>query len=146
MATAHPLGKHVPQTADKPERNGANHTMFNGVILIGRLGHNAETKTAQNKREYTILDIATQESWKNDKGEYETHTEWHRVYAWGSLGKFARTLKKGQLVALQGALRYREVDSRSHGKHRIAEIQASSLKRLSKSEIADYQGGPAEQE
>jgi single-strand DNA-binding protein len=46
--------------------------MFNKVILIGRLGQNAEAKTAQNDKEYVILNIATQESWKNDKGEYET--------------------------------------------------------------------------
>jgi single-strand DNA-binding protein len=50
--------------------------MFNKVILIGRLGQNAEAKTAQNNKEYVILNIATQESWKNDKGEYETRTEW----------------------------------------------------------------------
>nr|WP_242618337.1 single-stranded DNA-binding protein [Edaphobacter modestus] len=42
--------------------------MFNKVILIGRLGQNAEAKTAQNNKEYVILNIATQESWKNDKG------------------------------------------------------------------------------
>jgi single-strand DNA-binding protein len=56
--------------------------MFNKVILIGRLGQNAEAKTAQNNREYVVLSIATHESWKNDKGDYETRTEWHRVYAW----------------------------------------------------------------
>ena len=62
--------------------------MFNKVILIGRLGQNAEAKTAQNKNEYVILNIATQESWKNDKGDYENRTEWHRVYAWRNLSKF----------------------------------------------------------
>ena len=49
--------------------------MFNKVILIGRLGQNAEAKTAQNNKEYVVLNIATQESWKNDKGDYETRTE-----------------------------------------------------------------------
>jgi len=61
MATAHPLGRHVPQTADKPEETEPN-TMFNKVILIGRLGQNAEAKTAQNNKEYVILNIATQVS------------------------------------------------------------------------------------
>ena len=72
--------------------------MFNKVILIGRLGQNAEAKTAQNNKEYVVLNIATQEGWKNDKGDYETRTEWHRVFAWRSLSKFAKTLQKGQLV------------------------------------------------
>jgi single-strand DNA-binding protein len=61
------LGKHVPQTADKPKEMEPN-IMFNKVILIGRLGQNAEAKTAPNNREYVVLNIATQESWKNDKG------------------------------------------------------------------------------
>jgi Single-strand binding protein family len=74
VATAHPLGKHVPQTADKLKEMEPN-SMFNKVILIGRLGQNAEAKTAQNNCEYVVLNIATQESWKNDKGDYETRTE-----------------------------------------------------------------------
>jgi hypothetical protein len=45
------------------------NTMFNKIILIGRLGQNAEAKTA-----HVVLNIATQESWKNDKGDYETRT------------------------------------------------------------------------
>jgi single-strand DNA-binding protein len=101
--------------------------MFNKVILIGRLGQNAEAKTAQNNKEFVVLNIATQESWKNDKGDYETRTEWHRVYAWSNLSKFAKTLQKGQLITLEGVLRYREVEDEIKGvtfKHRIAEIHA----------------------
>lgn len=120
--------------------------MFNKVILIGRLGQNAEAKTAQNNRDYAVLNLATQESWKNSEGEYETRTEWHRVYAWGNLSKFARTLQKGQLVTLEGILRYREVGSESQGSHRVAEIQATSLKRLSKLETPDDPADGAEQE
>jgi hypothetical protein len=78
VAMAHPLGKHVPQTADKPEKTEPN-TIFNKVILIGRLGQNAEAKTAQNSKGYVVLNIATQETWKNEKGDYEEGTEWHRV-------------------------------------------------------------------
>src|SRR5260370_9972251 len=130
---------HVPQTADKPKETEPNN-MFNKVILIGRLGQNAEAKTAQNNREYVVLNIATQESWKNDKGDYETRTEWHRVFAWSNLSKFAKTLQKGQLITLEGSLRDREVEDVVEGtsfKHRIAEIHATSMKRLSTVEAAD---------
>ena len=114
--------------------------MFNKIILIGRIGQNAEAKTTQNKNEYVILNIATQESWKNDKGDYENRPEWHRVYAWRNLCKFAKTLQKGQLLTLEGILRYREVEDEVKGvtfKHRIAEIHAVSIKGLSKIEAAD---------
>ena len=56
--------------------------MFNKINLIGRLGQNAEIKNSKSKNEYVIVNIATQESWKDDKGTYENRTEWHRVYAW----------------------------------------------------------------
>ena len=64
-------------------------------------------------------------------------TEWHRVYAWKNLSEFAKTLQKGQLVTLEGILRYREVEDEVKGmtfKHKIAEVHAISMKRLSKVE------------
>jgi single-strand DNA-binding protein len=67
-------------------------------------------------------------------------TEWHRVYAWRNLSKFAKTLLKGQLITLEGILRYREVEDEVNGTtfmHRIAEVHAISLKRLSKVEAVD---------
>jgi single-strand DNA-binding protein len=123
--------------------------MFNKVILIGRLGKNAEVKTAQNKKEFVVLNVATSESWKNDKGEYDTRTEWHRVYAWGTLANFAKTLQKGQLINLEGKIKYRMVEEEVEGtpfKHTIAEIHASSMKRLSKVESADDPADGADEE
>jgi single-strand DNA-binding protein len=114
--------------------------MFNKVILIGRLGKNAEAKTAQNKKDYAVLSLATSESWKNEQGEYETRTEWHRVYAWGNLATFAKTLMKGQLISLEGKIKYRAIEETVKGqqvKYTIAEIHASSMRRLSKVESAD---------
>ena len=59
------------------------------------------------------------------------------MFAWSKLSKYAGTLQKGQLINLEGILRYREVDSEQHGKQRLAEVHASSIKRLSKVEHAD---------
>ena len=56
------------------------------------------------------------------------------------ISKFAKTLQKGQLVTLEGILRYREVEDEVEGttfKRRIAEIHAVSMKRLSKIETTD---------
>jgi single-strand DNA-binding protein len=123
--------------------------MFNKVILIGRLGKNAEVKTAQNKKEFVVLNVATGESWKNDKGEYETRTEWHRVYAWSNLSSFAKTLQKGQLITVEGKIKYREIEEELEGKpfrHTIAEIHATGMKRLSKVESQDDPADGAEEE
>jgi len=64
----------------------------------------------------------------------------HRVFAWSNLSKFARTLQKGQLITLEGTLRYREVSDDVEGTiftHQIAEIHATSMKRFSKIKAAD---------
>jgi single-strand DNA-binding protein len=114
--------------------------IINKVIFIGRLGKNAEVKTALNNKEYVVFSLATSESWKNEKGDYENRTEWHRVYAWSNLSNFAKILQKGQLITLEGKIKYREVSEEADGvtfKHSIAEIHATSMKRLSKVEVAD---------
>jgi len=36
--------------------------MVNKVIFIGRLGKNAEVKTAQNNKEYVVFNLATSKS------------------------------------------------------------------------------------
>ncbi len=49
--------------------------------------------------------------------------------AWRNLLKFAKTLQKGQLITLEGALRYREAVEDVGGakfKHRIAEAMPSA--------------------
>ena len=134
-----PSGQACTADSDKSKETEPN-TIFNKIILIGRLGLDSEAKTAQNNKECVILNIATQETWKNDRGDYENRTDWHRVYAWRNLSKFAKSLQKGQLITLEGVLRYREVEEELKGvtfKHRIAEIHATSMKRLSKIETAD---------
>jgi single-strand DNA-binding protein len=57
--------------------------------------------------------------------------------------------RSGTLVTLEGILRYREVDDEVKGitfKHRIAEIHAISMKRLSKIEAADDPSDGADDE
>ena len=107
----------------------------NRTLLIGRIGHDAEAKTDKNQQEYVVLSIATKDSWKNDQGDYESRTEWHRVYAWRNLSRFAKTLQKGQLISVDGQIRYREYAEEINGttvKHRVAEIHASKIQRLTK--------------
>ena len=67
----------------------------NRLSLIGFSGKEAEQKFTNGGVAYTILSVATKNSWKNDKDEWESRTEWHRVIAWSRLGQFALTLPKG---------------------------------------------------
>jgi single-strand DNA-binding protein len=55
-----------------------------------------------------FIGIATNASWKNDAGSWESRTEWHRCVAFGKLADFAGTLAKGAHVAIEGELRSHE--------------------------------------
>ena len=139
VATAQPLAKRVPQRSGQTKNRSLTSCSTKSPSSAASV-RTQKLKPAQNNREFVVLNIATQESWKNDKGDYETRTEWHRVYAWSNLSKFAKTLQKGQPITLEGTLGYREVGDDVQGtpvKHRIAEINASSLRRLSKKEASE---------
>lgn len=80
----------------------------NRITLIGFLGQDATTHAANNAS-FTVLSLATKSSYKDKKtGEYNSHTEWHRCIAWGKLADYAKTLKKGAHLAVEGELRSRE--------------------------------------
>src|SRR5689334_6119614 len=65
--------------------------------------------TTRNGTLVTTLSVATKESWKNGDGVWQSHSEWHRVVLFGGLAEYARTLTKGSLVMVQGAVRTRSV-------------------------------------
>jgi single-strand DNA-binding protein len=65
-------------------------------------------KKAANATNIAIFSLATETSWKNDAGSWESRTEWHRCVAFGKLADFAGTLTKGAHVAIEGELRSHE--------------------------------------
>ena len=81
----------------------------NNVELIGFLGKDAQVRTANsNDNEFTVLSIATQESWKDkETGEWQKATEWHSVICNNALGKYAAGLTKGTHLLVEGVLRSR---------------------------------------
>jgi single-strand DNA-binding protein len=56
---------------------------LNRITLIGFLGSDAEKKVS-NTTNIAVFSLATQTSWKNDAGRWESRTEWHRCVASGS--------------------------------------------------------------
>jgi single-strand DNA-binding protein len=105
-------------------------TMYqNKVTLIGFLGNDAEVRSNDN-RSLTTLSLATKSSYKKN-GKYIEHTEWHRCIAFGKLGEFAATLKKGAHVQVEGELRSRKYDSKkTNSEQTIWEIRVSSILKL----------------
>ena len=78
----------------------------NKVILVGRLGADPEVKRAQSGKEFTVLAVATNETYTPKDGEKQTTTEWHRVMVWGKAGQMCQEfLTKGREVYIEGKIR-----------------------------------------
>lgn len=107
--------------------------MVNKVTLIGRLGKDPEVRTLDNGTFVARISIATDESYKDRQGEWQTQTEWHNVILWRDLAQRAeRSLKKGYLVYLEGKLTYRSWKDEQGINHNVTEIKANVFRILQK--------------
>jgi len=105
----------------------------NKVQLIGNLGQDPEVKSIGEEKKVAHLSLATNENYKNAKGEKVTETQWHNVVAWGKLADIAeKYLVKGTEVVIEGKLVNRNYTDKQGVKRYATEIQANELLILTK--------------
>jgi single-strand DNA-binding protein len=81
----------------------------NKVILNGFLGGDAVVHTAKNGTQFTVLSLATKESYKDKAtGKYNDRTDWHNLIVFGKLGEFAAIVKKGAHIQVEGRIQHSE--------------------------------------
>ena len=103
-------------------------TLRNKVQLIGNLGVNPEVKTLDGGKKLAKMSIATNESYKNVKGELVKETQWHNLIAWGKTADIIeKYLKKGSEVAIEGKLINRNYTDKEGLKRYVTEIQVNEL-------------------
>lgn len=79
---------------------------LNKVILIGRLGRDPEITYTPKGTAVVKFSIATNEYYKDDKGEKKELTDWHNIEIWGKMAETAKTyLEKGSLAYFEGKLK-----------------------------------------
>lgn len=102
--------------------------MRNKVQLIGNLGMNPEVKTLESGKQMVRFSLATNESYRNAKGERITETQWHNLVAWGKTADLAgQYLKKGSEVAVEGKLINRSYEGKDGVKRFITEIMVNGF-------------------
>ncbi|WP_183577013.1 single-stranded DNA-binding protein [Mucilaginibacter sp. X5P1] len=107
------------------------NTLKNSVRLVGNLGMDPEVKSFDNNRKLARLSIATNESYKNDKGEKVTETQWHHLVLWGAQAKLAEDyLKKGDEVAIEGKLANRNYTDKDGVKRYVTEIVVNEFLKM----------------
>ena len=103
----------------------------NRVILIGRLGRDPELKFTPAGKAVTNFTMATSENWKDDSGEKQERTEWHRIVIWGKLAEVAaKYLSKGKQVYIEGKLQTSEWTDKEGQKRYTTEIIANNMTML----------------
>jgi single-strand DNA-binding protein len=109
------------------------NALRNKVQLIGHVGQDPEIKNLDGGKKVANLTIATNDSYKNDKGEKVEQTEWHKVVAWGKTAEIIeKYVTKGKEIAIEGKLTHRSYDDKNGEKRYITEVVANDLLLLGK--------------
>ncbi len=109
------------------------YALKNKVQLIGNLGNAPEVRNTESGKKLVRFSVATNEQYKNAKGERVTETQWHNLIAWGKVADIAeKYLAKGTEVAIEGKLVNRNYMDKEGNKKYITEIQVNELLMLGK--------------
>ncbi len=109
------------------------YALKNKVQLIGNLGNAPEVRNTESGKKLVRFSLATNEQYKNAKGERVTETQWHNLIAWGKVADIAeKFLIKGTEVAIEGKLVSRNYMDKEGNKKYITEIQVNELLMLGK--------------
>ncbi len=104
------------------------NALRNKVQLIGNLGNDPEVIMLDNGSKLAKFSVATNETYKNAKGEKITDTQWHNIVAWGKTADIVEQyLTKGNEIALEGKLTSRSYETQEGEKRYITEIRCNEL-------------------
>ena len=110
----------------------------NNITLKGYIGKDAQSFATRQQNSFVVLSLATKSGYKDKQtNQWVNHTEWHRIVAFGKPADYAKTLKKGDYVQVEGELRSTEFDvevgdgkKKATVKRRGWEIRARIVKKL----------------
>lgn len=104
------------------------NALKNKVQLIGNLGNAPEVKNTESGKKFAKFSMATNETYRNAKGEKITETQWHNLVAWGTVADLVeKYLTKGTEVAIEGKLVNRNYLDKEGNKKYITEILVNEL-------------------
>ena len=110
------------------------NALRNSVRLIGNLGDDPKVRKLDSGKTVANFSIATNEIYRDQKGEKQSETTWHRLVAWGKQAEIIESyVKKGSEIAIEGKLTNRSWDDKNGEKQYITEILVNQVLLLDKS-------------
>jgi len=121
--------------------------MINKAIIVGNLGADPEIRYTQGGSQVANFNVATTERYKDQSGNWQESTEWHRVVAWARLAEICgEYLHKGSRVYIEGRIQTRKWQDQNGNDRYTTEIVAREMKMLDRRGESDQgqgQGGGA---
>ncbi|WP_373397827.1 single-stranded DNA-binding protein [Algoriphagus halophilus] len=104
------------------------NTLRNRVQLIGRLGSKVEIKNLDRNKTVGKVFLATNEYYKNQKGERVEETTWHNLVAWGKQAELLdKYTDKGSEIAIEGKLSNRSYEDKEGNKRYVTEVIVQNI-------------------
>jgi len=104
--------------------------MINKAIIVGNLGADPEVKNTQSGSQVATFNVATTERWKDQSGQQQESTEWHKIVTWDKLAEVCgEYLKKGSRVYIEGKIQTRKWEKDGRINY-TTEIVAREMKML----------------
>lgn len=110
----------------------------NKITLKGFIGKDAESYATKQQKTFVVLSLATKSGYKDKQTQqWVNHTEWHRIVAFGKPAEYAKNLKKGDYVEVEGEQHSTEYEKEVvQGKNKVKvtfrdkEVRAGIVKKL----------------
>jgi len=100
----------------------------NHVQLIGNIGQDPNVTNLENGRKVARLSLATNENYKDAKGEKQTDTNWHTIVAWGKTAEIVeKYITKGKEVGISGKLKTRSYTTDDGNQRYVTEVVADEI-------------------
>lgn len=100
----------------------------NSVRLTGFLGSDPEVKNTTTNKRLARVSIATNEIYKNEKGDRVEETQWHNLVLWDKNAALAeKYLHKGSEISIEGKLVSRNYVDKEGVKKYITEIVVNDV-------------------
>ncbi len=81
----------------------------NKVILVGNVGQDPVVRYTPGGDAIANISLATSDKWKDQQGQQQERTEWHRIVVFGKLAEIAQQLvRKGSKLYIEGKLQTRK--------------------------------------
>jgi single-strand DNA-binding protein len=116
---------------------------LNKGMFLGYVGADPEGRVTQSGTSVATFSLATTREWRNEVGQKQEKTEWHRCVVWSGLADVVtKYVTKGMRLYVEGAVEYRQYQDKDGQTRHVTEINVKELIMLTSAKGAGSAAGP----